>query len=511
MIYQDVKRFLKRYLNKPTQNYEWIGRDNFVFLDYIQSRYSDEQIDNNVMEVRQAFRDFFEPVGSLIVRFSRSTGITYKIMSYSVKPEQSKHLKKLVSIIQENRRSVEYPYNGKEDQIALLGKIRRKINAEIIETDEKINKKELVRYAIKKAMDLDERDVVLNLKKKFVIKLFNKNSFINSTDKEEQVYQNCKAIKQIEEEVKHSYEEIFKEISIIDFLDGVMVSLFVGKLNFQKINNNYYEKNSLSLIKHKIMEDLGEYFSENEEYIGELASYILKENLINIHERIAIEIFEQITNKNENSKDFLNYYTGQIYVEEGKRYIIPEITTQDGKRWNINSLMSTSTVWLRSRALLIKLKVQMQNINQKISENMPFHDGAKHQLDKKTVELNNVLKQYKEYNQKVEQDTIRLKDEEKGSMNKDKEIQLRRNMQNDRKVLNELRRKINELRLSKTELTSTYDTCNTTIVEFKQKQQSILSQIQSLEQDLNLNSNAFHSILSSVVKALIKRKKRIEK
>ncbi|MDA7848184.1 hypothetical protein N8972_01710, partial [Sulfurospirillum sp.] len=125
MIYQDVKRFLKRYLNKPTQNYEWTGRDNFVFLDYIQSRYSDEQIDNDVMEVRQAFRDFFEPVGSLVVRFSRSTGIMYKIMPYSVKPEKSKHLKKLISIIQENRRSVEYPYNEKEDQIALLGKIRR--------------------------------------------------------------------------------------------------------------------------------------------------------------------------------------------------------------------------------------------------------------------------------------------------------------------------------------------------------------------------------------------------
>ncbi|MDA7848012.1 hypothetical protein N8972_00810, partial [Sulfurospirillum sp.] len=298
--------------------------------------------------------------------------------------------------------------------------------------------------------------------------------------------------------------------SITDFLDEVMVSLFAGKLNFQKINNNYYEKHSLSLIKHKILEDLGEYFSENDEYIGQLANYTLKENLINIHERIAIEIFEQITNKNIKSKEFLNYYTGQIYVEDGKRYIIPEITTEDGKRWNINSLMSTSTVWLRSRALLIKLKAQTENISQKISENKPFHDGAKHKLDKKKIELNNILKQYKDYNEKMENDTLRLKNEEKGSMNKDEEIQLRRNMQNDRKTLNELRRKINDVRLDKTGLIAIYETCNITISELKQKQQSILSQIQSLEQDLDLNSSAFHSILSSVVTALIKRKKRLK-
>ncbi|MDX1295688.1 MAG: hypothetical protein R3302_05455, partial [Sulfurimonadaceae bacterium] len=114
---------MKRKLQKPSKDYEWSGHDNFLLLDFIQSRYTDEQIRNNISEIRQAFRDFFEPVGNVVVRFKEDTGVAYKILLYHVKPENSKHLEKLIDIIRSNRRNIEYPYEGREDQIALLGKI----------------------------------------------------------------------------------------------------------------------------------------------------------------------------------------------------------------------------------------------------------------------------------------------------------------------------------------------------------------------------------------------------
>lgn len=509
MIYQDVKRFLKRFLNKPSLKYKWTGKDNFLFLDFIQSRYSDEEINSNSIEIRQAFRDFFEPIGNTIVRFDRTIGIGYKILSYSIEPKDSKHLSNIINIIRENRRSVEYPYNNRKDQMALLGKIRRKINSEIIETQERVNKKELVRYAIKKALELDEKDVVLTLKKKYIIKLFNKNNFIKNQPINTVENQEAELVFD-EEDLKEHYSDIFTEIKIIDFLDQVLTSIFVEKLNFKKITNVYYEQYALNIIKNKIIDELKEFLSDNEEYLSALAGYILKKNLISIHERIAIEIFELITNKNTNAKEFLNYYTGQIYVENGKRYTIPEITTEDGKRWNINSLMSTSTVWLRTRSSLLKLKAQQKNIEQKISECIPIHNSAKQQLERKKLELNKVLKEYKEFNQKIESDTLKLKKEEKGSMDKSKEIDLKRNIQNDRKTINKLRREINEYKLEKTELDATYSSYDIALIDHKQKKNILDSQINSLEQDLNLNSNAFNSVLSSVVKALIKRKKRVD-
>lgn len=509
MIYQDTKRFLKRHLKKPSVAYKWGAKDNFLFLDYIQSRYSDEEINNNAIETREAFRDFFEPIGSAIVRFSLDTGITYKILPYHVEVSKSKHLTNLIKCIRENRRSVEYPHNGKDDQIALLGKIRRKINAEIMETKEKVNKKELVRYAIKQALGLDDKDIVLSLKKKFVIKLFNKNSFVSSTNKTDNETRKNSTLQINKDELQENYKEIFHEFSIGDFLDEVMISLFEDKLSFKTINNNYYEQNSLNLIKNKITQNLGEYLSKNDEYLSALSGYILKENLINIHERIAIEIFELITDKNENAKNFLNHYTGQVYVENGQRYVIPEITTEDGKRWNINSLMSTSSVWLRSRSLLIKYKAQKKNIDQKISELTPSHQAAKQQLQAKNLELNNILKHHKEFNNQFESDSLRLKNEEQGSMNREKELDLRKNLQNNKKILNESRRTINKLRKEKTEVEATFATYETTILDLNAKKKTLSHQINTLEQDLDLKSNAFNSILSSVVKALIKRKRKI--
>ncbi len=510
MVYQDVKRFLKRHLNKPSSKYEWGNHDNFLFLNYIQDRYSDEKIENNALEIREAFRDFFEPSGNLIVRFDKATGIHYKITPYRIEVQKSKHLKDIITIIRSNRRAIEFPYNGKDDQIALLGKIRRKINAEIAETTEKVNKKELIRYAIKKAIELDDKDIILTQKKKYIIKLFNKNTFVHTDSQLKEKIEPKKENKISQEDLKSYYDDLFSEVSISDFLDQIMISLFAEKLNFQKINNNYYEQNALNLIKNKITEDLSEHISGNDDYASLLAGYILKLNLINIHERIAIEIFEQITQKDENAKLFLNYYTGQVYVEQGKKYIIPEITTDDGKRWNINSLMSTSTVWLRTRSLYIRTKVERSNIQEKIAENMPTFTNAKKQLDKTRAELSTTLKHYKKLSEKIEDISLNLKNELKGNMDKAKEATLDKEIKNNRKVLNDIRRQLDKHQTEKKDAESVFMASNNIMNDYQIKERSLNSKINSLEQDLNLNSNAFNSILSSVVKALIKRKRKVD-
>ena len=503
MIYQDITRFLKRYLGKPSADYKWKTKDNLALFSFIQDRYSDEHIQNNAMETREAFRVFFEPIGNLLVRFSLEDGISYKLLPYHIKPSESKHLKTLEKIIKENRRAIEYPYNDKDDQIALLGKIRRKINAEIVETKERINKKELVRFAIKQALDLDEKDIVLTLKKCYIIKLFKKNSFLKTVQPSKDIELPTN------EELSDDYCELFAEISISDFLEQVMSELFADKLNFQKISNNYYEQNILVLIKEKIAENLKIYLSDNSLYINYLSEHILKLNIVKIHEFIAIEIFEQITNKDDNAKQFLNYYTGQVYIENGVKYTIPEITTEDGKRWNINSLMSTATVWLRSRSLSMKLKAQLSNIEQNITENIPYHNQLKSQLDSKKNEHSKLLKEFKAFSSQLEVIELKLKSESKGNMDNKSEKNLSKSISINRKILNNYRRNLNALRAEKSDLESAYNNQDIILLDYRQNKKKIVSQITALSQDLNLSSNAFHSILSSVVKALMKRKTKI--
>jgi hypothetical protein len=510
MVYQDVMRFLKRTLAQPKMDCTWGVKENFSLLNYLQDRYSDEQIENNAMEIRQAFRDFFEPLGNALVRYTANVGVNFKIFPYHVDPTKSVHLKTLIDIIRENRRTIEYPYNGREDQISISGKIRRKINEQIVETEEKVNKKELIRLAIKEALQLNERDVVLHLKKKFLIKLFQKNSFLEkSTQEKEQIKETASEV--IDEgALEIAYNELFKDIKISDFINQVMDVLFSSTLNFEKINNEYYEKNVLILVKKQIKQELASYISDNDEYLKQLSTYIMKENLIYIHELISIEIFEKITNKDVNARAFLNYYTGQIYVENGKRYIIPEIVTDDGKRWNINSLISTASVWLRTRSLLMKSKVQRQNIEQKIGEMMPDYSSAKQQLDAHNHEHMVYLKKFKDINQKVEEAVEKLNSEVKTAMAISKESALEMQIRQDKQALKDVRLRLNFLSSHKTEkeklfldISSIYNDLN------REKNQSI-QKIQNFERDLAIGSDSFHSILSSVVKALMKRKVEID-
>lgn len=509
MVYQDVMRFLKRTLGTPKMDAMWSVKENFLLLNFLQERYSDEQIQNNAMEIRQAFRDFFEPIGNALVRYTNNVGINYKILPYHVEPTKSVHFKKLIEIIRENRRAIDYPHNGREDQIAILGKIRREINKEIVESDEKVNKKELVRSAIKEALHLDERDVVLHLKKKYLIKIFQKNAFLNQSPIERKSDE-IQTLTIDGETLKSDYEELFKEVSIGAFLEQVMATLFSNQLDFQKIDNAYYEKNVLILVKKQIAQELGAYVSNNEEYVNQLANHILKENMISIHEHIAIEIFEKITNKDTNAHQFLNYYTGQIYIENGKRYIIPEIATDDGKRWNINSLMSTASVWLRTRTLLQKSNAERQNIEQKINEIMPDYSTSKQQLDIHNHEHNIYLKKFKEVNQQVEENMTVLQSEVKTFMNINKESELEFQIRQDKQVLKEIKQRLNAIASQKAAKEKQFFDIQVIYTDLTREKNALTQKVQGFERDLALGSDAFHSILSSIVKALMKRKSEIE-
>ena len=505
MIYQDVFRFLKRYLKSPSATYVWDAKDNFRLLGYLQERYSDEHISQNSMEIRQAFRDFFEPLGHLVVRYKDNIGITYKLFPYQVDIKKSVHLQKIIDIIRENRRAIEYPYHDKDDQIALLGKIRRKINVEIVETEEKVNKKELVRYAIKKALGLDDRDVILQQKKKYIIKLFGHNNFVSSINT---VSQNPSTVYS-EEDIEAYYKELFNEIEIEDFLDDVMTSLFVDDLNFEKISNAYYEKNVLSLIKQRMVEALQKYISDNNEYLQSVAGYIMKKHIVGIHERIAIEIFELISNKNKNAQEFLNYYSGQVYVENGIRYIIPEISTEDGKRWNINSLTSIASVWLRTRSNVKKLQVKLENIKQANANIEPLYFSSKQQLEENINRYEMMKQQHESLQIKVRRAEASLKSEFKGQMDRKKETDLTSAIRHDSILLQQYLRQLRDYKELVVKSEISFKAYETKYLDYQRDRKLLQQQVDRLKNELTINSDSFHSILSSVVKALMKRKKKI--
>ena len=512
MIYQDVKRYLKRNLQRPTKELEWATHDNFLLLNYIQGRYSDEQIKNNVTEIRQAFRDFFEPVGNIVIRFTPSKGVAYKILPYYVKPKDSKHLKKIIDIIQNNRRSIEYPYNDREDQIAILGKIRRHINSEIIETDEAVNKKELVRYAIKKALELDERDVVVNLQRKYIVKLFKRNTLLNpkakepkQKDEDERRFQGYNA-----DDLSAHYDELINDIDINAFLDDTMALLFAGKLNFDEVTNNYYEKNVLSLVRNTIAQELQQHVSQNEDYVIGLAGYIFRHNFVEVHKRIAVEIFELFANKSENAARFLSYYSGKIIIDEGKRYSMPELVTPDGKRWNIPAVTSIATMWLHSRDESISLETKLENLNEEYTSIATRYESLSGQLDSHTETYNVLLKQLKEVEDTISKKVRKFRAENHSGSSEKNELELSKITHVDRQKIATIKEKMLKMKPMMDSAKNDLNEIKHKYFELKDKKQSMEAEVKTLRKNLNINSDAFHSILSSLVKALMQRKKLVK-
>lgn len=501
MIYQDTKRFLKQHLKQPSSTYIWDNNDNIAMFKFLQKRYSDDHIDNNAMEIREAFRHFLEPVGNALVRYT-SLGISYKVFPYHLEPAKSRHLKSLIHIIHSHRRCIDFPHNGREDQIALLGRIRRAMNAEIVETDENVNKRELVRYAIKEALGLGERDVVLTLKKKYIIKLFHENSFVSTPEA-----QRAELLNIISEfQLQSDYEELFRDTSIEYFIDQVMASLFHDSLNFSLISNQFYEQNASHLIQKEIAKQLEEYLSYNEEYLQAFAAYIFKQNMLAVYERIAIEIFEKITSRDSNARQFLNYYTGHTYVENGKRYIIPDITTEDGKRWNINSLISTSNIWLRSRNLLLQSKVELKNCEKRIDSFTPDYSSAKNALDA----LMDEIRDNKRLSEMLEDEMLSLNGKISPSRYIKKEAHLRAQAQEYKKRFKDTQQKINTLVSQKIHKEKLFLVVQGRLLDNVREKKILLQKIHALEKELAMGSDSFNSILSSVVKALMKRKSEVD-
>jgi hypothetical protein len=510
MIYQDAKRFLKRHLQKPSREYEWSGHDNFVLLNFIQGRYSDAEIENNVSELRQAFRDFFEPVGTLVIRYNADKGVAYKILPYHVRPENSRHLNDIINIIRKNRRSIEYPYQGRKDQIALLGKIRRHINASIIETDEAVNKKELVRYAIKQALELDPRDVVVHLKRKYIIKLFKKNDYLSSTaeepapkDEEERRFAGYNP-----DDLSEHYNELIDDIDLSAFLDDVMAELFATTLNFDEITNAYYEKNVLRLVRDGIAEELKHYVSENDDYIIGFAGYIFRNNFTQVHERIAIEILEKFSTKSANAEKFIDYYSGTINIHEGKKYIIPEIATPDGKRWNIQSVTAITNMWLRARRQQAKYEVQLKNLFQKYSavssrweEISAQYEDYEQLLESLANETERIEKENSELRQKHKEQR------ESATLSALEELKISELLAKNQKKLEDKKQKSLRISKEKNDLKDEFKSTRNEYLEMKKNKQYLESEIHSLKNNLDIHSDSFHSILASLVKALTQRKK----
>ena len=379
MLYQYVKRYLKNSLTKPTIDFEWSTLDNIKFFSHIEKRYTLKEFSKELSEAKEAFRDFFEPIGSIVFRYKEDGEIKVKIFPYRVKAKDSKHLKNIIKIIKENKKHIQYPYQGQNDQIAIWGKIRREINREVFHTQESIKIKELIRYAIKIALNLDDKDIITQLKRKYIVKIFEKNTILTA-DAEAPIKREGKQNRfngYTAEQIEETYKEIFTngDADINEFLVSVMQSAFRDSLDFNSITNKYYELNALKIIHTAIAKEIHNYISLEEDYILGITGYLMRVHFQKIHELMARKLIKSVYEKNENAKHFLLYYNGSTRLVNGKKHQVPSLTTEDGRQWNNASLIGICNLWMNTKRKKEQYENKLHYTNikiEKLKKTLPY-------------------------------------------------------------------------------------------------------------------------------------------
>jgi hypothetical protein len=515
MIYQDVKRYLKNTFNKPTIDFEWSVLKNIKLFAFLEARYTSEEISREVFEIKEAFKDFFEPVGKIIFRYKDEIGIHIKVFPYRVNPKDSKHLQHIITIIHHNRKSIEYPYRGQNDQIAILGKIRREVNREISDSDESVNSKELIKHAIRVALDLKDRDIVIQLKRKYIVKIFSKNRVL-----EKEVQEDISAPKERKgiqnrfngyspEEIEETYKDIFVkgDVKIEYFLKSVMRKIFLKKLNFNVISNDFYESKSLGIIQVAITKELTDYLSLEKDFITGVSGYLMRKHFQEIHEIMAIKLIECIYNKNANAKNFLLHYTGQIILSDNKKYKIPSLETEDGQKWNSGSLICICNLWMHTKRKRKTYEHKLSEINIRIDELEKTLLYIKPEKDSQEKVIAETEKKFKDIEKHYLEVEAKLKYLEITNLNSDEYFAMQKKFE----IAKENYLAIKQLRRdAKKNLSAIKDANSATFNDLEDCVNTKQKLINSIKmQDLNIDGkhSQIDPILRSIVKVLMARTK----
>jgi len=194
--------------------------------------------------------------------------------------------------------------------------------------------KEKIKQKLKEQIMLSDKDVILFLNDKVVVRRFKlqegddskREKRYNGLPKEELVI-----LKNSIFESQEAEQEIVSEITS---------QLLETELDFARITYGYFAKNYVKLFQKTIFNFLKENLSEEDIVLEGLANLILRENWILVHTKMAVSILDLVAVKNPNAEIFLKNYSGDIELDsERNKYQLPEILDRNGNKWNVPSIV----------------------------------------------------------------------------------------------------------------------------------------------------------------------------
>lgn len=364
MLLSKLKLHLRSIVGEPSIYFIWSDEHNEKLFLYI-NEHLDDTIENKEIQtaIKESLREYFESVGYILFKIS-SSQLRMKIFPYKIEPKDSINLDSIINIIDENEDLIEYDYNDKKDLICLSKELTLKLTHFVNHiTNEEINKKELLKYAIREAFELKDSDIIIIKNGQTFIKIFDLSNYREVAESEKNTI--AERYNGIDEDCLVSfYKNFFIKDENKNFFYEVAEQFVETYLLEKRIDNVTYEKYVFSFVQSIILEHLEKAFDNNQEFFKGFSGYVFRIHFKEVFGYIANMILTEISASNKHMIEFLKYYSLNIVVIDGQKYKVPEIEADNGLKWSVSSMMSIVKIYIKtdqSIDLLISKKDKLQD------------------------------------------------------------------------------------------------------------------------------------------------------
>ncbi len=262
-----------------------------------------------------------------------------------------------VELVENHEADVLYDYKGKENQILLRASLVTHITTFLSKNihEEKYPAADLIKAYIRAAFELTGNAVVINKNGNIFIKIIDETVQKKVAEKDKNTVKNrYNGVN--EEELKSFYEEFFAEEENKNFFTEIAQEFVHKYFIVKKISNEEYEKNVFSYIHAITLEKLIKIYDNEDGFFLGFAGYLFRIHFKEVFSSISELILDEIAISNRYMMDFLNYYSQDILVIKGIKYKIPHIEADNGLRWTVPSMLSIVKIYTKAKNSINTLK-----------------------------------------------------------------------------------------------------------------------------------------------------------
>ena len=280
--------------------------------------------------------------------------------------KEVKDYKEILTIINKNKHNIQRNYNFRDDQILvekpLIDKILVVLKKPYYKTMDKV---QLIKTIIKDILKLKNNDLMMVKQGSIFVKIFDETKRKKITKKE----LNTEASRYNgipEEDLESFYNEYFAKEDL-EYLFDTVSNKFVKKYFMKgRIKNTDYEKNVFGIIQKLILKELQNDFDCDEDFYIGFSGFIFRKHFKTTFEYIADYMLKEAAQNNRYILEFLDYYSNNIIVFEGRKYQVPNLEAENGLRWHVLSMVARIKPYIMAQEYINESKVIIENIDKKI-------------------------------------------------------------------------------------------------------------------------------------------------